>query len=442
MPKPLRVWLILSGLALLLGLVEPGRAFAHAELIRSLPSGQCDTPGASTCPGGSILDKPPTTVHLWFSEPIQTVRHGVTIIAPSGKPLETGPIKATEAEMEVEIAATEQGTYQVYWQVISGDTHPVRGRFLFSLGHTSPITEDSNSLAGAGELGAVSGLGLALQTLSHWLHFLGYALAFGSLCFRRVVLYPAQLASPDQEKIEKRLWRLVNWGSLALLMAEPISLLGQTSSLRTGQVFDPDLAGDILSSSFGRVMAQRLAVVVLLWVLLAGVRQGSLTAERVALGLGLLLALADGQASHAVTSGPLLLGLAANTIHLAAMGVWVGGLAALVFNLDLILASSRPNYNLIKRFGRLAGICLAWLVASGVLLAWLHLSLPLDLFTTAYGRTLSLKVVILLGALGLALTGRYLSKQPAARRWWRLEFGFLSLALGLAGLLIALPPPA
>jgi copper transport protein len=389
-----------------------------------------------------MLDKPPTSIHLWFSEPIQTVRHGITVIAPSGKPLETGPIKATEAEMEVEIKATEQGTYQVFWQAISGDTHPVRGRFLFSVGHTSPITEGSSSLAGTGELGAVSGLGLALQTIAHWLHFLGYALAFGALCFRRFVLYPARLASPDQEKVEKRLWRLVNWGGLALLMAEPVALLGQTGSLRTDQLFDADLAGDILSSSFGRVMAQRLAAVVLLWVLLAGVRQGAVAAERMALGLGLLLALADGQASHAVTSGPLFVGLAANTIHLAAMGVWVGGLAALVLNLDLLLASSRPNYNLIKRFGRLAGIGLAWLVASGILMAWLHLSQPLDLFTTAYGRTLTFKVLALLGAVGLALTGRYLSKQPMVRRWWGLELVLLSVALGLAGLLIALPPPA
>ena len=72
-------------------------------------------------------------------------------------------------------------------------------------------------------------------------------------------------------------------------------------------------------------MTERVGAAILLWVLLGSDRQGKLLKWGVtALYLG--LAVVDGQTSHAVISDSVWLGLPANTIHLAAVGFWLGGL--------------------------------------------------------------------------------------------------------------------
>ncbi len=430
-PRLLAVMALVA--VLFFGITEPPLALAHAGLVRSLPAAQCYE--LTQCSQNPVLTIPPTSLHLWFSEPVQTVRHGVTVISPSGKQVESGPIQSNSTELEIALTATETGTYQVLWQVISEDTHPVRGHFLFSVGEVSPSLSDKVSQS-TQELGAVSSLGLVLQVAGRWSHFAGYALAFGGLVGRFWLNLGGLTFSAAATK---RFWRLINLGILALLVAEPFALLGQTASLRVEQIFDPDLIGDILSSSFGRVQGQRLGAAILLWVLVGFGRQGSRAAEFASFGLGILLALADGQSSHAVTSGPLLPGLFANTIHVVAMGVWLGGLAVLLVCSDLAVNSRANLVQSIRRFSRLALVCLGWLVASGLLMAIFHLNQPQELFNTNYGRTLSIKTLTLFGAIGLAWVGLRRKNPPF---WWKLELAGLCGVLTLAGLLVSLPPPA
>ena len=428
----------------MLGLVWlwPRPAFAHAGLVRSEPPDLCTAlasprvlPPATNCNQGSLVAEPPPAVHLWFSEPVQTVRHSLTVIAPSGQQVELGAIQNDGSELSIAVNAAEEGTYQVNWQVISEDTHPVVGHFAFSVGHTSAVAQASNF---APQIGAVSALGLVLQVAGRWLHFLGYALAFGPLIFNVAVLRPLLLA--QFETVRAKMWRLCNLGILLLLLSEPLALLGQTSSLGPAQLLDLDTAGDILSSSFGRVLAQRLGAAVLLWVLLGSIRQGSAWANKIALGLGLVLAIVDGQASHAVSSGPLIVGLAANTIHLVAMGIWVGGLLALL-TIWPVTALVNHHLELTQRFGRVAAVCLLWLIATGSIMSWLHLGQTSDLFNTDYGKTILVKLVAVLGAVGLA---GYILLKPTSKRpyWWRVEIMALLLIIGLAALLVSLPPPA
>jgi len=113
------------------------------------------------------------------------------------------------------------------------------------------------------------------------------------------------------------------------------------------------------------------------------------------------------------------------------MAVWVGGLAAL-------LLTWRGRAWVLRRFGRLALAAVVVVALSGVLLAVGSLRGPTDLFVRDYGRVLTLKAVIFGGVLGLAFVGL---RRPAGRAW-RIELSALAGLLGLAGLLIALPPPS
>jgi len=81
------------------------------------------------------------------------------------------------------------------------------------------------------------------------------------------------------------------------------------------------------------------------------------------------MALIDGATAHAFPGLPGA-GLMLDAIHVAAMGIWVGGLAAFLVAPD-------------RRFARYAGGAIAVSLASGLVLALAHLGSPAALVTTA-----------------------------------------------------------
>ncbi|GAC1681411.1 MAG: hypothetical protein PVS3B1_22320 [Ktedonobacteraceae bacterium] len=413
----------LLGALLLAGLVSSGRpAYAralHAVLLRSDPA------------DSNVLSKGPTSIQLLFSEPVQPVGQAIRVISPANKMLEHGRLQINGLRLTMPITTEQPGTYLVIWQVISPNTDPVSGRFVFSVGHPAgPWSGTSAS--------GVTPLGIWLQVLAHWLHFLGYALGFGTLAFRQFVLRPLVLTR--EERIEQVLWRLVTLGILALALAEPLALFAQSASLGAGGLFDAEIIGDILASSFGRVLAQRLGAALFLWVLVGVIKQGEERGAWIVLALGVALALIDGEASHAITSRAPLLGLLANMLHIIAMGIWLGGLLALLSTLRL---EELQNYRhpLVARFGQLATLAVIDLLASGLLMAWLHLTTPTDLFATSYGKVLASKNWLVLLTLLLAFLGVRLYRRKQTS-WWMLETIVLTAILALAALLISLSPPA
>jgi copper transport protein len=379
----------------------------------------------------AVLLRAPSIIRLWFSEPAYPIGFGIRVVSPSGRTVAEGQIHRYGDELTTAIATHERGTFLIHWQVISVDTHPTRGRIAFSVGR---VTLPAGFTGTSGELGDVSPVGLVLQTLGRWLHFAGYALGFGSLAFLLLVLRPLSLSDPEPAK--QRLYRLVVLGIIGLLVAEPVTLLAQTSSF--GAPFDPGVATDILSSNFGRVVAQRLGVALLLWVLLGTIKQGSRRAAVGALALAPLLALVDGEASHAAGAGPLWFGLGINMLHVVAMGVWVGGLVSLLTVLRLPVLDGHRGA-LVSRFGRLAGGSLSVLIATGLIMAWLHLKVPSALLTTAYGQALIGKLLLLGVVALLAMAGR--RAPPSRYRLWLMEAAVLLGVLAVSGLVVSLPPP-
>lgn len=149
--------------------------------------------------------------------------------------------------------------------------------------------------------------------------------------------------------------------------------MGQLLSLGAGggsAEANGQFVGDVLASSFGRVLAQRVGAAVLLWVLLGVLDEttsedtkattetnsgGAGVVTRVALAVGIALAVADGEASHAGNNGGGVawLGYLANTAHVAAMGLWLGGLVTLIVLWRLLDETERAST--LRRFGRVAG---------------------------------------------------------------------------------------
>jgi len=212
----------------------------------------------------------------------------------------------------------------------------------------------------------------------------------------------------------------------------PVALVGQSVSLGGLDQLDVQSLFDVLGSPFGLVLALRMGAALMLWSLLGAFRLAGAGVPW-ALALGGALAGVDAASAHALRSLPGWAGWAAlrgNALHEGAMGVWVGGLAAL-----LLTWRGRPW--VLRRFGQVALAAVVVLAVSGALLALGSLRGPADLLGTAYGRVLSLKTVIF--AVALVLAGVGLGGRAGGA--WRIEAVALAALLGLAGLLIALPPP-
>ena len=386
--------LLVVGLALALALY-PRAAAAHALLLGSDPS-----PDA-------VLAIPPAAITLTFTETVIPVGKAIEVFSPSGRQL-AGPARAVGHTLTAAISSTETGTYVVTWQALAGDTHPSRGAFSFVVGE--PSSNRYSPLLSGGEIGTATPPGFTLQALARWMHFLGLALTFGTIPYQVVT------------RREPRLRRLVVAGVALLIAAEPVALVAQLASLS----FDGDTTIAVLGSGFGRLLGLRLGVAFLVWALLA------LESPWPVLGLGGVMALIDGAGAHAFPGLPGA-GLLVDAIHVAAMGIWVGGLAAFLFAPD-------------RRFTPYARGAIAVSVASGLVLALAHLGSVAALVTADYGRVLVVKVALVAAVLALfflPLWGSHCRQGRGISRVGRVRVGAgaAALILALAAVLVSLPPP-
>ncbi|HXM72056.1 MAG TPA: copper resistance protein CopC [Candidatus Dormibacteraeota bacterium] len=382
--------MVLAGAAGAALALLPVSVFAHAQLIVSNPA------------AGATVVSLPATVELFFTEPVTPAGRGISVYGPDGRLVSSETARAQGNRLSTALTTPGiEGTYAVLWTVVAADTHPSRGEFTFSVGHSGPVKAPG---LGGGDVGLVSPIGLVLQALGRWLHFAGFALGFGSAI-------SALFVAKDPRPL-----RLAGAGVVLLLVAEPLALLAQTASFDPSQTFDGDALIGALASPFGRVLGLRVAAALGLWAVLGALRQAPRLRWAIPT-LGLALGMVDATAAHATPALPQALGVALNGLHVSGMGVWLGGLAAFV-----VAPSSG--------FGRVAAWSAGLLVASGMALALLHFANPLETMTTAYGGVLMVKLLLVAVALWLAWRGR--------RRW---ELGALAGVLVAAAVLVSLPPP-
>ncbi|GCE30495.1 hypothetical protein KDA_59790 [Dictyobacter alpinus] len=403
-------------------MLQPASVLAaalHATLIRADPA------------EGSLSKTSVTTVRLLFSEPVQPLGQTITLLSPTGQQSAHGAVKITGNQVEMSIDVHQPGSYLVNWQVLSQDSQPVNGSYIFSLQRVAGPWANTTAQDQPGGLSAV------LQTLAHVIHFVGYALAFGVLAFLWLVV--GSLDTPDDDIIEQRLFRLVHIGILALLLAEPLNLLAQALALTNGQGLNLDSIGGLLATSFGWLFSLRLGAALLLWSVVGAIQQGAKRGIQFACGLGIVLALIDSIGSHALGSSSLWLSLLAHIGHLVGMGLWLGGLSGLIV-LWNVQALSSQRTALLLRFGHLSATAVAELFISGILLSWLHVARLANLFTTFYGRIVLTKICLFLLILSTIVV-LMRAKKYSSRDWWIIEAIALTGVLILAGLLISLSPP-
>ncbi|RBY89681.1 copper resistance protein CopC [Blastococcus sp. TF02A-30] len=367
------------------GVVTAGPAAAHATLV-------------STEPGeGARLDSAPEEVALEFSEGVSLGAGYARVLDADGGRVDTGEAAVDGHVLTVPLEADlPEGGYLVTYRVVSADSHPIQGAFSFAVGDAELVAASAEALDGGSDR-LVDGA----QQLSRAVGFGGIALAVGVpalvvLCLR------SGWSSP-------RLRRMASWGAVAVAAAAVLSFLLQgpyAAGTGFGTLLDPDLLRATASSSAGWALLARAVLALALAAALRPVwRRGGPpeTPELAAAGVFALgLVVATAATGHPVAGSWPVLAVAVTTVHVAAMAVWLGGLAGL---LTTVLRWDAPPERLaevLPRFSRVGFAAVSALVVSGIVQSVREVGSPTGLVDTVYGRLLMAKLTFFLVVLGAA----------------------------------------
>jgi copper transport protein len=421
--------LALAALALL-----PATAGAHALLKSTTPE------------RGARLDAAPEQVSLRFSEPVEAEFGAVRVFDSEGREVQTGaPIqRGTEVAVRLRDGLGEDG-YTVTYRVISADSHPVSGGFVFVVGDAPAPSTTVGELLGDDEAGPVTGTAFGVVRA---VQFGAIALGLGALLFAVLCWLPGLRATAGAGagwqaastafSARLRTVLLASAAAGALSAAAAIVLQGAVAGgTGVGDALSADVIGDVLGTRFGVVWALGIGAWLVVGVLAAPPRPVPVlrpaavgatglalppTSRLAALAVPLaLLSALPALGGHASVQSPVALLTPANILHVIAMSAWLGGVAVLVLVLRAATARleggerTRLLAAVVARFSTLAGVAIAVLLASGIVQGLVEVRTVPNLVDTAFGRAVLVKVVLFAGIVGLGWINRR-RLVPALRR--------------------------
>lgn len=170
---------------------------------------------------------------------------------------------------------------------------------------------------------------------------------------------------------------------------------------------DGGLAAVALDTRFGRIAGLRLGLTLVAGALLLwkGPGRAALAAATALIG-----SIAWTGHAGAGTGASGFIHIVSDVIHLAAAGAWLGALPALVWLLQWGRAGPARGAvaaDVTRRFGMLALIAVAALLASGAVNTAILVGWPADPLATTYARALAVKIAVFAAMLALAAVNRF-----------------------------------
>jgi putative copper resistance protein D len=210
-------------------------------------------------------------------------------------------------------------------------------------------------------------------------------------------------------------WRVTIVGAIVALLSGVSLLLAVTANMAgsAAAALDPNTISTVLfDTSFGLVWCWRL----LFAFLLIGACLAPLARRRVPaiLVLSLLLLVSLGWVGHAVEGQGVarFVHQINQMVHLLAAGLWLGGLVPLTWLLGRARSPSGAAWisvarDVVPRFSHMGYVAVALLAATGAINTLLLVGSVEALAGTPYGRLLSLKILLFLVMVVLALINRF-----------------------------------
>jgi len=441
MSRSTRVALIVAGAAILVMGTGALPASAHATLERAIPSAH------------ARLDRSPSSLLLFFDQPVALPFSRVTVTANGGGPdLVAGSMSEIRTEVLVPLRPGSKGTYTVRWRMLSaGDGHVVQGAFSYGVG-VSPAAPAA--LAGGGPpVGA---------DVLRWLIFLGLAVAGGTLLIRAAVLRPALAATIGRGETATTEWKraaaVALVGAAVALHADLYGFLTSAHSVTGGKVAqfaDAQIQPLRAETRFGVAWTWTTFLWLAVIGLIVAAWIGDEHRREVLLASAGALALAGGlglsTSGHAAAASPAR--IVVDFVHLAAAALWMGGLVELA-TMGLLVRGLSPDVRprvvaaCLERFSALALWLVVAMAGAGLYLALVQARWPAG-FETAWGAALITKSALAAGAIALGAFHRWrvipriraaTGSVRAVGRTISLEAALVGAALLAAAVLTNLPP--
>lgn len=392
---------LVAGLAWNLASASP--ALAHAELASSEPS------------SSARLQEAPDRVTLRFTEAVSLDLGFLRVLDEDGDRVDNddaGHGGGDQRTLTVGLrGALPDASYIVTYRVLSADSHPVEGAYSFVVGD-GPLAAVPASADDTPSDPTVR----TLFAVTRWVGFAGIALLIGGALFL-VFCWPGGRA---ERRPRGLVW--TGWGLVAGSTALALPLQGLYASGRgLGGITELDLLDATLHTNFGRMLSARLVLLAVLGLLLDHVLDPDATPDgerRWQVDAAGLVALATlgtwGASGHAAAGIQPPLAVLGDTVHLAAMSTWVGGLAILgACVLPMGAHRAGELAGVLPVFSRVALGCVATLVVTGVYQGWREVGTIPALWHTSYGQLLVAKV----SAFTVLLCVGYLSRAVVQRRY-------------------------
>lgn len=375
--RPVVATLLAIGLFTLLQSLNPGAAWAHPYLVRTLPQ------------AGYAVATPPSEIGLVFDETVTFNDGAIVVDGQSRGIIRTSAPAASRQSQKLTVqpeAPLPSGRYVVRWQVIGEDGHPVTGSFSFGVG-TGPIASGSAS--------STETPGLAAGSLFRWFIFVGLAVALGGLVGDRLVR--SRLAHAHNHALNRpRPW--VAAGALAGLIGTAglaIHQLGGGSLFAGVRNFD---ASALWAAGPGRMLVLQAAGFTL--ALLFGAK------HRPAAILALLVALGGEAGRNHLQVEAGFPGWLLVAVHLVAAAVWVGALVHVSRAAFSWRGHSPSARDLFLQYSALALALYLVVVGTGTLGAVVLLPSVEALVDSPYGRVLLAKLALVVAVTALAVLAR------------------------------------
>lgn len=378
MGETLKIWrgglcaLLLIAVLSVLAAAQP--VFAHASVVATFPA------------DGAIVAAVPAELSITFNEPVRPIM--VKLAFPNGSVLliANEAVRARDATLQFSTPSDMgEGTYTLLWRVMSADGHPVAGLSTFSIGAASrvktvvapdetPKAAKIAILIDRAVLYLTAFIGIGGVFCVVWLGFSASTAALVLRIATGTAILSAALA--------------VGLQGLDVLAVSPENLLKSTT-WRSG------LETSYAATAVGIIVAALLA---LLATLRANPGQRILSLVAV-----LLMAAAFAASGHASDARPRWLSGSAVFLHVASLSFWIGALAPLLATLR---HPGETGGLALKRFSAAAPAAITVLLLSGGYLATIQMRHVVMFSTTAYGRVLLVKLLIVAVILLIALVNR------------------------------------
>lgn len=358
-------------------------AFAHAQLVSTSPANE------------QHVTTSPSEVSLTFEESVGTQLGSLQLFRENGSRINVSEIQHSDGGKTISVKPNHlsSGIYVVNWHVISQDTHPVHGAFLFSVGNTgSAQTARSLETKLAKSDRAPYSARLVLSLLRFAI-FICNSFVIGYLILWLIGF------SPARQIAQKRLNLAIGIGIIASL----VSLQAQGAVSNAQSIFSLSSSSTlhaVLFSNFGK------AVCIRIFGLLAAIFATKVNLVRKVTAVIAVIAItySFSFASHAINGRWYPTSLIFDLLHVLAVSIWFGGLILLLF-----YRNNQRIEEQLKRFSPIALYCVILIVCSGLFASLRQVGSISALLHTSYGNWLIFKIILFM----IVITVAWFTRQRA-----------------------------